>query len=61
MKPESDESRNGENGTPGETLLYEAPAIEWEEPLEAVARFAAACDKLPLSDSQCSEGSQASS
>jgi len=61
MKPNGDENRDGENGPPGGPLRYEAPAIEWEEPLEAVARFAAACDKLPLSDSQCSEGSQASS
>jgi len=61
MRPDGGETRDGENGTPGESLHYEAPAIEWEEPLEAVARFAAACDKSAMGDTQCVMGFSATS
>ncbi len=61
MKPNGDETQGRERPAPGEPPRYEAPAIEWEEPLEAVARFAAACEKFAVADTQCSMGDSSSS
>ncbi len=61
MKPNGDETVDGENVALAGLPRYEAPAIEWEEPLEAVARFAAACEKFAVADTQCSMGDSSSS
>lgn len=53
MKANGTESRSEESPDPVETPGYDPPAIEWEEPLGTVARFAAACGRLPLGDLQC--------
>lgn len=56
MTPSRDEIDDRERATLAEPPRYEPPAIQWEEPLEAVARFAAACAKMPSQSPQCDLG-----
>ncbi len=44
-----------------QTHRYQPPGIEWEEPLESVARFAAGCAKVPGEGFECEMGGVESS
>jgi len=65
MRPNGDVILRSESPTPtptpSEPPRYQPPGIEWEEPLEAVARFAAGCAKVPLQSGDCEHGGVQSS
>ena len=60
MRQDEAEETRGPRPEKREARRYEPPAIEWEEPLTAVAQMAAACAKFPMADPQCSTNPQAS-
>lgn len=61
MRSYGDGSSDEKHETPAEAPRYEPPAIEWEEQLHAVARFAAACARRPAESPDCELGGALSS